>query len=130
MRVLCLVALLIAVGLFPRVSIATEFSFQFRNPSFGGDPMASSYFLNLLESQKLPVARETDSITQFTEDLERRLLSGLATEISSQIFGQDGAPDGVFLVGGLEVQYQTVGGDVIVTLTDGISTTEIIVPGF
>ncbi len=109
---------------------ATDFSFQFRNPSFGGDPLAASHFLNLLESQKQPVADETDTISQFTEDLERRLLSGLATEISSQIFGQDSTPDGTFLVGGLEVQYQTIGGDVVVTLTDGISTTEIVVPSF
>lgn len=92
--------------------------------------MTASHFLNLLESQKQPVASESDTITQFTEDLERRLLSGLATEISSQIFGQDDAPDGVFLVGGLEVNYQTIGGDVVVTLTDGISTTEIVVPSF
>ena len=91
--------------------------------------MAASHFLKLLESQKLPESEELDTITQFTEDLERRLLSGLATEISSQIFGQDGAPDGAFMVGGLEVLYETVGGDVVVTLTDGISMTEIVVPG-
>ena len=110
-------------------AVASDLSFQFNNPSFGGDPMAASHFLKLLESQKIPQTVELDTLSQFTEDLERRLLSGLATEISSQIFGQDSAPDGAFLVGGLEVIYETVGGDVVVTLSDGISTTEIIVPG-
>lgn len=108
---------------------ASDLTFKFHNPSFGGDPMAASHFLKLLESQKLPEVEETDAITQFTEDLERRLLSGLATEISSQIFGQDSAPDGTFSVGGLEVVYATIGSDVVVTLTDGISITEIVVPG-
>ena len=107
----------------------TDLSFQFHNPSFGGDPMAASHFLKLLESQKIPISDELDTISQFTEDLERRLLSGLATEISSQIFGLGGAPEGAFMVGGLEVLYETIGGDVVVTLSDGISMTEIIVPG-
>ncbi|MDG2341331.1 MAG: curli assembly protein CsgF [Paracoccaceae bacterium] len=121
--VLCLV-------MFGHSARATDLGFRFHNPSFGGDPMAASHFLNLLEAQKIPTVEESDTIAQFTEDLERRLLSGLATEISSQIFGQDDTTEGAFVVGGLAVQYETVGTDVVVTLTDGISTTEIIVPGF
>jgi len=92
--------------------------------------MATSHFMKLLEAQKMPKAAETDAIQQFTEDLERRLLSGLATEISTQIFGQEGTTEGTFSVGGLEVSYETIGGDVVVTLTDGLSLTEIIVPAF
>ena len=38
--------------------------------------------------------------------------------------------EGTFSVGGLEVSYETIGGDVVVTLTDGLSLTEIIVPAF
>ena len=119
----------LGLWLFGTIATATDLSFQFHNPSFGGDPMAASHFLKLLESQKIPVSDELDTISQFTEDLERRLLSGLATEISSQIFGHDGAPEGAFMVGGLEVLYETIAGDVVVTLSDGISMTEIIVPG-
>ena len=92
--------------------------------------MATSHFMKLLEAQKMPKPAETDAIQQFTEDLERRLLSGLATEISTQIFGQDGTTDGNFSVGGLEVSYETIGADVGGTLTDGLSLTEIIVPAF
>lgn len=109
---------------------AGDMRFRFSNPSFGGDPMATSHFMKLLEAQKMPKPAETDAIQQFTEDLERRLLSGLATEISTQIFGQDGTTDGNFSVGGLEVSYETIGADVVVTLTDGLSLTEIIVPAF
>ena len=109
---------------------AGDFRFSFTNPSFGGDPMTTSHLMKLMEAQKIPQPVEKDTIHQFTEDLERRLLSGLATEITSRIFGQDSAPEGAFVVGGLEVLYETTGGDVIVTLSDGISLTEIVVPAF
>jgi len=123
-------SLLTVIGLGASGAHASDLRFKFNNPSFGGDPMRASHLMKLMDAQKQPVPVEKDTILQFTEDLERRLLSGLATEITSQIFGQDGATEGAFFVGGLEVTYETLGGDVVVTLSDATGTTEIVVPAF
>lgn len=72
---------------------------------------------------------EDSQIKTFAEDLERRLLTTLASDIVSKIFGDDATASGNFTVGELDVSYDTIDGDVVVTLADGISTTQIVVPG-
>ncbi|WP_052261654.1 curli assembly protein CsgF [Leisingera sp. ANG-M1] len=110
---------------------ASDQTFSFNLPSFGGSGLSSSYYLNLLETQKRPKEDERQrpsSLEQFSQDLERRLLSTLSSNIVEEIFGEDRSESGSFSAGGLDVVYETVGGDVVVTITDGVTTTEIIVP--
>ena len=71
---------------------------------------------------------EESTLDQFSNDLERRLLPSLANEITEQIFGENSASSGTFSIGGLNATFDTVGGDVVVTISDGISTTQITVP--
>lgn len=110
---------------------ASDQVFSFNLPSFGGNGMAASYYMALLENQKIPEdkAVEETTLERFQEDLERRLLSSLASDIVNQIYGPDAQTSGSFTVGGLDVVFDTINGDVVVTLSDGISTTEITVPG-
>jgi curli production assembly/transport component CsgF len=117
--------------LMPCAADASDQKFSFNLPSFGGNPLASTYYLSLLESQKKPKepAEEQSTIDAFTEDLERRLLSSLASDVVSNIFSDNASESGAFSVGGLDVSFETVNGDVIVTISDGVETTEITVPG-
>lgn len=122
-------SILMAAGISTSAA-ASEMTFRFNLPSFGGSGLSSSYYLSLLESQKQPTEEETEESTldQFSSDLERRLLSSLANEITEQIFGENSASSGTFSIGGLNATFDTVGGDVVVTISDGISTTQITVP--
>jgi|TARA_B110000908_G_C10253853_1_gene453980 curli production assembly/transport component CsgF len=110
---------------------AGGYNFSFQLPAFGGNAINTSYYLSLLDSQKRPKVTETEDsqIKTFAEDLERRLLTTLASDIVSKIFGDDATASGNFTVGELDVSYDTINGDVVVTLADGISTTQIVVPG-
>jgi len=109
---------------------ASDQVFSFNQPSFGGNGLRSSYYLNLMESQNQFVEERTrlSTLEQFSADLERRLLSTLSTNIVEEIFGEDRSESGSFTAGGLEVIYETVGDEVIVTITDGVTTTTITVP--
>ncbi len=123
------IAAIAATTVFAALPVhSSDQTFSFNHPSFGGSGLNSAYYLSLLESQKQFEEEEKTSLEQFSEDLERRILSTLASDVVEQIFGEDASADGSFTVGGLDVTYETVGGDVHITLTDGIGTTEIIVP--
>lgn len=123
-------AMLVALLLNPQSGLAAE-TFSFRLPSFGGNPQSSAYYLTLLENQKRQQEEsvELTSVEKFRADLERRLLSSLASDVVSQIFGDGAAESGSFTAGGLTVSFETVNGEVIVAITDGITTTVITVPG-
>ena len=110
---------------------ASEQTFSFNLPSFGGNPLNTSHYLALLDSQKQLVIDEEENVStveRFTEDLERRLLSSLASDIVNQIFGIDSEDNGQFQVGNMDVTYNTVNDDLIITITDGLTTTEVVVP--
>ncbi|MEC9199812.1 MAG: curli assembly protein CsgF [Pseudomonadota bacterium] len=126
-RLLCL-----AILAFPFSAQASDLRFNFDLPAFGGNGMNNSYYMTMLESQKRVFEEEEPEQTQlerFREDLERRLLTTLASDITQKIFGTDATPGGSFEIGDLSVSYTTdSNGDVIITLNDGNSTTEIVVP--
>jgi curli production assembly/transport component CsgF len=123
-------AVLVVSLLNPQPGLTTE-TFSFRLPSFGGNPQTSAYYLTLLENQKRQQEEtvELTSVEKFRADIERRLLSTLASDVVSQIFGDGAAESGSFTAGGLTVSFETVNGEVIVAITDGITTTVVTVPG-
>lgn len=114
----------------PFTAAASDLTFSFNNPAFGGNPGNTTYYLTMLENQKLPKESEDEqtALQQFSEDLERRILSTLSTTIIQQIFGENATPSGTFTAGGLTVTYETVGNEVRITISDGITTTTIVVP--
>lgn len=121
-----------ALLVLPVYAQASDLRFSYDLPAFGGSGMNNSYYMTMLENQKRVFEEEEPEQTQlerFREDLERRLLTTLASQITQQIFGSDATPGGSFEIGDLAVNYTTdADGNVIITLNDGNSTTEIIVP--
>ncbi len=87
---------------------STELVFQFTNPSFGGNPMYGSYLMNKAQSQNDKKARSSssssidtdDTLSDFTESIERQVLNRLSRDIVNRIFGDGLIEEGSFEVGG------------------------------
>lgn len=115
---------------------ASDTNFAFTLPSFGGSGLNSSYYLNLLEQQKgdFSSGQEKTDIEVFEEQLRRRMLSAIASNIVSDIYGTDSTTpsEGEVDVGDLNIVYEKrVDQDQFcVTITDVFlnSTTETCVP--
>lgn len=120
-------ALLLYVTAFaPAALRAEDMSYKFNLPSFGGNPNNTSYYLNLLEQQKPnfsddsagSVAAKTE-FEIFQDQLRRRVLSAVSSNIVSSIYGVDNS--NLLLPGdtnsfsfadlGLEVTYTIVATD-------------------
>ena len=124
----CCIALFAING---SVAFSSDMKFGFNLPGFGGNSLNASYFMTMMESQKrLSEQSEQEStLDDFNEALERRILSTLSSEIVNQIFGPDAADQDSFSVGDLNVSYNTnVNGEVVISITDGITTTQVTVP--
>ncbi|MDG3580198.1 curli assembly protein CsgF [Rhizobium sp. YJ-22] len=115
---------------------ASELKFGFQNPGFGGNPLASNYYLGMLENQKLVKEKKEDKLSSsqdlvgtFAEGLKSRILSAIASKITQDIFGSDSV-QGTFSIDNMLLDYQLVGDKVVINLTDGITNTTIEVPRF
>ena len=109
---------------------AADFVYTPLLPAFGGDPLYSSYFYQNAEIQNKhrQVQEELSQTEQFKQDLQRRLFSAVATEITEAIYGENATPDGTFEIEGLVIEFQTIGSEVVLTIQDLTSTTTIKLP--
>lgn len=107
------------------------------NPSFGGDSFNSSHLISIANSQnnyKDP-DRETTSNTQtdmFVRQLQSRLLSSLAGEVTDAIFGENPQENGRIVFGDQVIEFARGLDSVSLTITDNAtgSVTEIEIPLF
>ncbi len=141
LRGLPLAALVFA--LLARPALSGELIYTPVNPSFGGAP-ANSIWLNQnadignsfkrkkerLSSLKAetndPFKR--DPIADFSASLQSRLLSELSDKIVTAIYGTNKQSSGTFIAGSSTVSFVRRGGNVILTISDGIKTTQIALP--
>ncbi|MEL7519440.1 MAG: curli assembly protein CsgF, partial [Pseudomonadota bacterium] len=106
------------------------------NPSFGGNPFNSSHLLGIANSQNdftAPVDETTTSQADlFLRQLESRLLSGLAGEVTDAIFGDNPQESGVVQFDDQSIEFVRGLDSVTITVFDVTTgqTTEIIVPIF
>lgn len=130
MNKLLVTAATAAFMIAPQAGIAGNMTFQFQNPSFGGSGLSTSHYLSLLEKQKPDFVTDGPLSTReaFEQQLERRLLSSLASTITQSIYGDGATESGVFEIGDLSVTYETIGDQVHIVIDDGLGTTEITVP--
>lgn len=118
---------------FPGPVIADDMAFRFTLPGLGGSPGMTSYYLNQLETQKLDFTEEDEqsALESFEEQLERRILSAIASQIVGSIYGGELIGDQVFEVGDLIINYSDVpdeNGNICVTIVDGVSSSSVCVP--
>lgn len=114
------------------------------NPSFGGNPLNSSHLLGTASAQRDATARDandgssssgstsagTSDAELFVSQLEGRLLSALAGQVTSAIFGDNPQESGTVTFGSTTVSFERSIDSIRLVITDSLdgTVTEIIVP--
>ncbi|WP_211307081.1 curli assembly protein CsgF [Roseinatronobacter thiooxidans] len=113
------------------------------NPSFGGSPLNSQHLLATANAQRTATASDApsrdamDSLARagrtdadlFLSQLQGRLLSQLASQVTNAIFGgDDPETSGQVIFGDTRIDFSRSLTSIELTIFDGISTTEIVVP--
>ena len=111
-------------------ALAGDLVYQPLLPAFGGNPLYSSYYSQNADAQNKTriVEQELSDADRFKRDLERRLLSAVANQIVDAIYGEDATTDGTFVVEGITINFATVGGEVVLTISDDDGVTTIKLP--
>jgi|AP12_2_1047962.scaffolds.fasta_scaffold66430_2 curli production assembly/transport component CsgF len=109
------------------------------NPSFGGNPLNGNWMLSQAQVQNgFTAGAQIDSrlqqnpLTDFTESLNRQILSQLSRGLISSIFGESGLEEGRYEIGNYTIDILQ-GADGISIVIFDLSTgdeTRIIVPYF
>lgn len=99
-------------------AFAQDLVYKPKNPAFGGDTFNYQWLLSSAEAQDVTVDESTlnnqgSTLDDFTESLNRQLLSQLSRELVYNQFGDDGLEDGTYSIGNFQI-------DVTSTL-DGLS---------
>jgi curli production assembly/transport component CsgF len=102
------------------------------NPSFGGNPLNSTQLFAEANAQN-KYANSSSSSTQtqaqlFAQQLQSEILSDLADQVTTAIFGPNAQNSGTFSFGGETVSFTRSLGEVTVNITANGSTTTIQVP--
>jgi len=102
---------------------AGELTYQPTNPSFGGNPLNGDFLLQSAQTQNQHQDdgggyTRPDPIDQFAGTLQRRLLGELSDNITQSIFGENPEESGTFEVGSTTVEFQRVGEEVELTISD------------
>jgi len=125
------------VGALVASAYSQELVYTPTNPSFGGNPFNSAHLLGVANSQNgfEPPEDLEDQQTQseiFLRQLESRLLSGLASQVSDAIFGDNPQDQGTIAFDDQVINF-TRGLDSVTLTIDDLAlgtTTTIILPLF
>lgn len=141
------VAAVAAGGLFAASAAqAGSLTYQPTNPSFGGSPLNGSWLQSEASSQNEFVRKEQrlnqqkaeqaarDSLQEltpgqiFARQLQSQLYGSLANQITSSIFGENAQTSGTFSFEGTTINFRRVGNNVEISINDGQSVTQVVVP--
>ncbi|MDV2983728.1 UNVERIFIED_CONTAM: curli assembly protein CsgF [Methylobacteriaceae bacterium AG10] len=134
-----------AILLLAAPSQAGNLVYQAANPAFGGNPLNGSWLQSEAQAQNIPQAaqqrqqqlfstgtsRGISTLTPgqiFAQQLQSQLYSSLANQITQAIFGENARPNGTFVFQGTTIEFLRVGSDVQVTINDGQTKTQVVVP--
>jgi curli production assembly/transport component CsgF len=131
-----LIYLSVALMFLSPCVLATELVHRPVNPNFGGSPLNGSFLMSQATAQDTkkepPVVEPTvDSLQEFTTRLKESLLNEIANNASSKLFDGNGqlVPGRTVTIGGFSISISNSGGDALsVSITDGISNTQLTVP--
>ena len=140
--------LLIFALLFVSPLAAQDLVYTPVNPSFGGNALNSGHLLSIASAQRTATARDanpgngsaaggttgtntgTNNADLFVRQLEGRLLSALAGQVTDAIFGDTPQTSGLVTFGTTTVQFDRTLDSISLLITDSLNgtVTEIIVP--
>ncbi len=134
------VALILAGG----PALAGNLLYQPVNPAFGGSPLNGGWLQSEAAAQNIPQAAqqrrqqllnaETNRSTNltpgqvFAQQLQSQLYSSLANQITRAIFGENARESGQFSFEGTTINFNRVGTNVRISIFDGQTTTNVVVP--
>jgi len=112
------------------------------NPSFGGSPLNSSHLLGLANAQRTATARKpapgadptnpsgsgSSDADLFVRQLQSRLLSALASQVTDAIFGENQQDSGTVTFGDTTITFERTLDSIRLIITDPTGVTEIVVP--
>jgi len=120
--------------------VAEPLVFSPINPSFGGSPLNSSHLLGLANAQRSATAGGSRSSSGtstttgssnaelFVRQLESRLMSSLASQVTEAIFGENSQESGTVKFGDTSVSFERTLDSIRLTITDATGVTDIVVP--
>ena len=123
---------------FSHQAEAQELVYEPINPSFGGNPFNSSHLLAIANAQddnEPPASANSNSNAQadlFVRQLQSRLLSGLAAEVTDAIFGDNPQESGRVVFGDQTIEFVRGLDSITLTIFDATTgtTTEVVIPLF
>lgn len=137
-------ALVAAVIILPCVAVSAPLVYTPINPSFGGNPNNSSHLLSTASAQRTATARDADidgdgiadpgeipgssDADLFVRQLQGRLLSALASQVTEAIFGENPQDSGTITFGDTIVRFERTLTAIILEIEDANGTTIIEVP--
>jgi len=123
------------------MSTAQDMVYTPVNPSFGGSPLNSAHLLGLANAQRTATARKpaagadptqpgsgSSEADLFIRQLQSRLLSALASQVTEAIFGEDSQDSGTVTFGETTVTFERTIDSIRLIITDPTGVTEIVVP--
>ena len=127
-------------------SLATDLTYGFKNPSFSGvntsahwltidnqEHTRSKEIADAIQAalQAKAAAAQNTILAKFINNLESRIYSQLAAQLTQNLFGENPQPTGSFTIDGNTVSYNkdTATNTLTMTITDGTgNTTTIAIP--
>lgn len=144
MRIVVGVAALLAAWAMP--AAAGDLVYSPVNPSFGGNALNSSHLLGLANAQRTATAKDAKTSTDgssgggsgetpgstdadlFVRQLQGRLLSALASQVTEAIFGSNPQEAGTVRFGDTTVTFERSIDSIRLIISDATGVTEIVVP--
>ena len=121
-------------------SYAQDFTYQPKNPAFGGNPYNYSWLMSSAQAQNDikeattdPYSRySSDPLKDFTESLNRQILSQLSRQIVAKQFGEDALSAGTYVLGDYQIEVGDQANGLNITILDNKSgsQTTVSVPYF
>lgn len=131
---LFLILTLISIGIK-----AQDFVYKPTNPAFGGDTFNHGWLMSSAQAQNQfkddgssGYGANDDPIKNFSDDMNRLVLSQLSRKLIQEQFGESGLQDGTYVLGDYQIIVSSGGGGITVGITDLItgSQTNVEVPYF
>lgn len=128
------VATALGAALVASGAAAQDLSYTPTNPSFGGNPFNSSHLLGVAGAQnnyKEPTTATSQS-ELFSRQLQSRLLSALASQVTDAIFGDNPQDNGTITFGDQTITFVRSLDSVKLSITDAATgtVTDIEIPTF
>ena len=125
------------LSLFPLGLSAQDLIYRPVNPAFGGDTFNYNWLLNSAQAQDLTEdtrdlssSNNRNNLDDFTESLNRQLLSQLSRQLVSAQFGEAGLEEGNYTIGNFQIDVSNTLDGLSITVFDSSvgDQTQIIIP--